>query len=276
MAPQWTSQTASLAGVSIHYVRTGRGEKPALVLVHGFSDNGLCWAPVARELEADYDIVMPDMRGHGLSSRVGSLDNVDMAADVAGLIRHLGLVRPVVVGHSMGAMVTYQLGIRFPDQVRALVLEDPAWWLPDDPHAPSRNPAENPFVNWIQSLQTKSLDDLLTEYRHNNPTWPDELIRAQADAKKHLDPAIATVMVGKMHSPEAPWIITLQGLKHPLLLLTADPARGAIVTPEVVAEVRRLNPRVQVASVANVGHLIRFDQFPTFMDHLRRFLKSLD
>ncbi len=63
---------------------------------------------------------MPDMRGHGRSTRVQLGDDVDMAADVADLIRQLGLDRPIVGGHSMGAMVTYQLGLRFPASVRPL------------------------------------------------------------------------------------------------------------------------------------------------------------
>ncbi|MEZ4677061.1 MAG: alpha/beta fold hydrolase [Caldilineaceae bacterium] len=52
-----------------------------MLLIHGFSDTGLLWTPVA-ELEADYDVIMPDMRGHGRSTRVQP--DVDMAADVAG------------------------------------------------------------------------------------------------------------------------------------------------------------------------------------------------
>jgi pimeloyl-ACP methyl ester carboxylesterase len=102
-------------GVRLHYYRSGYGDKPPLVFVHGFSDNGLCWTPTARDLEAEYDVIMPDMRGHGLSERVQPSDKVDMAADVAGLIRTLGLTRPIVVGHSMGGLTgvleTGQYGI---------------------------------------------------------------------------------------------------------------------------------------------------------------------
>ena len=106
------------------------GINQSLMLVHGFSDNGLCWAPVAHDLESEYDVIMPDMRGHGLSSRVQLGETVDMAADVAELIRTLKLERPIVCGHSMGAGVTFQLGARFPELVRALVLEDPYLYSP--------------------------------------------------------------------------------------------------------------------------------------------------
>ena len=125
MLPHWTQGDVQVNGVRIHYYRTGKGDKQPLVLVHGFSDNGLCWTPVARVLEADYDVIMPDMRAHGLSERVQPGDQVDMAADTAELIRTLGLGRPIICGHSMGAVVTYQVGVRFPELARAMVLEDP-------------------------------------------------------------------------------------------------------------------------------------------------------
>src|SRR5882672_8468662 len=64
--PEWFSGDIVANGLRIHYSRTG-GDKPALVLSHGATDSGLCWTRVARALEADYDVILPDARGHGLS-----------------------------------------------------------------------------------------------------------------------------------------------------------------------------------------------------------------
>src|ERR1051325_4883844 len=115
MLPHWTQNNLLINGIHLHYYRTGQGDKRPLVLVHGFSDNGLCWSPVARELESEYDVIMPDMRGHGLSERMRLGEKVDMASDLAGLIRTLELNSPIICGHSMGAMVIYQIGVRFPE-----------------------------------------------------------------------------------------------------------------------------------------------------------------
>ena len=54
-------------GVSIHYLRTG-GSGPPLIFLHGLTGNGACWTPVARFLQGDFDVLMPDARGHGQSS----------------------------------------------------------------------------------------------------------------------------------------------------------------------------------------------------------------
>lgn len=272
MLAHWTQDDLLVDGVRLHYYRTGQGDKRPMVLIHGFSDNGLCWTPVARALESDYDVIMPDMRGHGLSARVQPGEDVDMAADVAELIRALGLSRPIVGGHSMGAAVAYQLVVRFPELVSALFLEDPGWWLTRPVQPP---PDENPIAKWVKSLATQTLEELLVQYRKDHPTWPEELLQPMCESKKQLDPAIFDVMSARMHSEEWSWRTTLQNVTHPLLLFTGNPELGGIVTPEVVAKVRELNPNVTIITIPDVGHLIRFDKYPAFMDALRAFLNQL-
>src|SRR5262249_12483923 len=63
----WMTGTGDAGGGDIHYLRTG-GSGPPLILLHGLIGNRACWSPVARCLEADFDVVMPDARRHGKSS----------------------------------------------------------------------------------------------------------------------------------------------------------------------------------------------------------------
>ena len=63
---EWQQGDVLTNGIRMHYYRTG-GNKPPVVLCHGGSDAGLCWTPVAKILEADYDVIMIDARNHGLS-----------------------------------------------------------------------------------------------------------------------------------------------------------------------------------------------------------------
>ena len=275
MLPDWTQNDLLVDGVRLHYYRTGKGDKRPLVLVHGFSDNGLCWTPVARALESNYDVIMPDMRAHGLSERVQPDDKVDMAADLAGLIGNLGLKRPIICGHSMGAIVTYQVGVRFPELASAMVLEDPPWWMPDPEQASlPAEPAENPMAKWAKGLAHQTLDELLVSYRKDHPTWPEELLIPMCESKKQLDATILDVQSPRKHAQEVNWLTTIQNITQPMLVFAGDPAHGGIVTPEVVAKIRDLNPQVKIVVVPNVGHLIRFDQYAIFIDALRAFLKQ--
>jgi pimeloyl-ACP methyl ester carboxylesterase len=227
-------------------------------------------------LESEYDTIMPDMRGHGLSDRVRPGEKPDMAADLAGLIRTLSLSRPIIVGHSMGAMVAYRVGTRFAGIARALVLEDPPWWLSRPGQAQPTGPAdENPIVKWAKDLPNHTLEELLEGYRADHPEWPDDLIRPMCESKKQLDPAVADLMANEMRSSEADWQMTIGNIGFPVLLVTADSTLGAIVTPEVAARIRELNPDVEIVTIPDTGHLIRFERYDAFMDALRAFLKKV-
>ena len=93
-----TSADILTNGVCIHYHRIERTPQtrpwPSLVLLHGITDSGLCWPRVVKALGAEYDMILPDARGHGLSEKPETgYAAQDHAADVAGLIRGLGLDR---------------------------------------------------------------------------------------------------------------------------------------------------------------------------------------
>jgi pimeloyl-ACP methyl ester carboxylesterase len=270
----WTQDDLLVGDVSLHYYRTGQGAKRPLVLVHGFSDSGLCWSRTARDLEAEYDVVMPDMRGHGLSERMRPGDEVDMAADLAGLIRGLGLNRPMVCGHSMGAAVTFQTCVRFPDLAAAVVLEDPPWWLslPFQPIGPSD---ENPMSLWAKGLADQTLDQLLAENREQHPEWPDETVGFMAESKKQLDQGIIDTLIDKLNSGGSDWLAEAANVSPPVLLLTANPQLGAIITPEVEARVRELNPGWTIVGVPDVGHLIHYDNYDAFIGAVRAFLEHV-
>jgi pimeloyl-ACP methyl ester carboxylesterase len=274
MPNQWIHADVEVGGLRFHYHRAGLGKPRCLVLTHGFTDDGLCWSPVAKALEGRYDVVMPDMRGHGRSARVRPGDRVDMAEDLAGIIRALGLREPILCGHSMGAMTTYQAVLRYPELARAVVLEDPPWWMEPWP-ADSPALTDNPFVAWARSLPDISLESLLEGYRKDHPTWPDDLIQAMCESKKSMDQGIIDIMAPKMNKAEGHWTRTIGSLACPLLVITGNPALGGIVSPEVADQITRLNPRARVVNVPSAGHLIRFDAFKDFMAALEAFLEGI-
>ena len=83
----WTTGVCEANGIDLHYLRTG-GAKPPLILLHGLMGSGACWTSVARALEGEFDVVMPDARGHGQSSTpLHGYRYDDHASDVLGLSR---------------------------------------------------------------------------------------------------------------------------------------------------------------------------------------------
>ena len=274
MLPDWTANDVVVEGVKIHYTRTGDGSKPPLVLLHGFSDNGLCWLPVARDLEADFDVILPDARGHGLSARVQPEETIDMVADTAGLIKALGLDRPILGGHSMGANTSSRVGARFPGLMRALVLEDPPWRDMEPPPPPEpgtqAQTRPNPMRDWIVSLEKSTVDELIASCRKDNPFWAEDELRPWAESKKQFDYNFLQRPGGMPHG----WQEIYPALACPTLLITADPNKGAIVTPETAQMVSAANPHIQVAQIPGAGHNIRRENYAAYMSVLRAFLKS--
>ncbi|GAA1846669.1 alpha/beta hydrolase [Pseudonocardia ailaonensis] len=112
----------------IHGTRGGEG--PPLLLLHGFPQSHVMWAPVARELAASHTVVATDLRGYGGSDRPPAGDDHAgysfraMAADQAEVMAELGFDRFAVVGHDRGARVTHRLALDHPSRVERLALLD--------------------------------------------------------------------------------------------------------------------------------------------------------
>src|SRR6266566_4731516 len=117
------TQEIQADGATIH-VRVG-GQGPAVVLLHGFGDTGDMWALMAAELAHDHRVVVPDLRGMGLSSHpAGGYDKKTQAADIRSVLTQLGIDHAAIVGHDIGATVAYAYAARYPDKTDRLVVMD--------------------------------------------------------------------------------------------------------------------------------------------------------
>jgi pimeloyl-ACP methyl ester carboxylesterase len=120
---EFTSDTADVGGVTLHYVRGGSG--PTMVLLHGFPQDWYEWRAVMPRLATAYTVVAVDLRGVGESDAPpDGYDAAGMAADVLSLVERLDLGPVHVVGHDIGGWVAYAYARLHPQQVRsATVLE---------------------------------------------------------------------------------------------------------------------------------------------------------
>ncbi len=262
-------------GIRLHYYRTGQGDKPPVLLAHGFSDDGLCWTRVAKALEADYDVIMVDARGHGLSDAPeGGYDSLTQAGDLRAVIEGLELYKPAVIGHSMGAANTLALAGSYPEVPGAIVLEDPpAWWVPDSPRG--FNPEwQSRMREWITHLKSKTRDQLIEECRQQNPSWSEDELGPWADSKLRLSEKV----LNRSDPPQIDWEQTTKAIRCLALLITGDNDRGAIVRPEQAEALRALVPQLEIVHIPGTGHNIRREGFDTFMsavsDFLRRWARS--
>nr|WP_297529933.1 alpha/beta hydrolase [uncultured Roseateles sp.] len=116
-------QDIATNGTTLH-VRVG-GSGPAVVLLHGFGDTGDMWTPLAVELARNHRVVVPDLRGIGLSAKPeAGYEKMNQAKDIRGVLDQLGIDQADVVGHDIGVMVAYAYAASYPAKTTRLVVMD--------------------------------------------------------------------------------------------------------------------------------------------------------
>jgi pimeloyl-ACP methyl ester carboxylesterase len=119
------TKTIQANGTSL-FVRFG-GQGPAVVLLHGFGDTGDMWAPLAAVLVKDHTVIVPDLRGMGLSAHPATgYSKKNEALDIVQVMDALKVERAALVTHDIGNMVGYALAVQFPQRItRWAVIDAP-------------------------------------------------------------------------------------------------------------------------------------------------------
>ncbi len=261
----WSTGSCEANGINIHYTRTG-GHKPPLILLHGLTANGACWTPLTRVLEGDYDVIMPDARGHGRSSVPDhGYRYEDLANDVVGLIEALRLEHPILIGHSMGGMTAAVVASRNPGILRCLILADPTFLSPKV----QRQVRDSDVADQHRRYLNMSLDEIVAEARMRHPDRLLETIELIGRARLQTSMSAFDVLT----PPNPDYMEAVSCIEVPSLLVIGGPA--GVVSSEVAAELQRVNPRLQVEQIPEAGHGLHYDQPELFAFVVRSFLGSL-
>ena len=257
--------------IKIHYYRTG-GSKPPFILLHGVTDNGLCWTPIAKVLARQYDVIMPDAQGHGLSDRLDpDFHFVNHAAQVVALIKHLEITNPIIMGHSMGAVTAVNIAVEQPRLPKAIILEDPAWRAQEAIDSETNDESTKMRDAFTKMLTARTRKELIAECRIANPRWSEDEIIPWAEAKLQFDHTLLSNM--ELNSPT--YIEIVPQIQCPTLLITSD---GGIVSAEIARHVSKLwesKKPFRWVQINGAGHNIRREQFEKFMDSVACFLQEI-
>ena len=265
----WADGYVMANGIRIHYWRTG-GEKPVLLMLHGFSDDGLCWTDLAKELQADFDIIMTDARGHGLSDPPTASDSADaQVEDIACVIRELDLKNLIIMGHSMGSASAAWFAAKYPGIPRAVILEDPLL-VPRPPRDPSGGaaPQQEKAMAQILARNNTPYEELLAECLRNSPGWSRSECEYWARSKRLYHPRLTL-----RNTAERPAMADLfEKITAPTLILKANAEGDDRVKNEQVAKILTSG---RIVHVAGAGHCVHRDQMSPSLAVLREFLSEL-
>ncbi len=262
--PAWNIAICETNGIYIHYTRTGRNSLP-LILLHGLTANGICWTALARDLEGEYDVIMPDARGHGRSSAPDDgYRYEDHAKDVVGLIQALRLSSPILIGHSMGGMTATVVAGHNPKLLRGLILEDPSFLSPKV----QREVRDSDVADQHRRFLKRSLEDIVLDGRARHPQRSSELLELLARARLQTSMSVFDVL----KHPYPDYLQLVRSIDIPTLLVIAE---NGVVSSEVAAELQGVNPKFQVEKIPKAGHGVHYDQPERFAVIVKSFLCSI-
>ena len=249
-------------GVTLH-VRIG-GHGPAVLLLHGYGETGDMWAPLADALDEDHTVIVPDLRGMGLSSHPdGGFGKMNQGRDMQGVLAALGIERFDLVTHDIGNMVGFALATQQPGRIGHFVLID----APVPGVGPWEEILKNPLL-WHFRFGGPDMERLvagreriyLDRFWNEFSAHPDRFDEA---SRQHY--AALYALPGGMHSGFAQfaafdqdaidnraWLATGSRLTMPILALGGEKSFG----PMMAVVMRAAASDVTEAVVAGSGHWI--------------------
>jgi len=286
----WTESRLQANGINQHFYRTG-GSKPPAVLLHGIMEGSLSWLRTARELEADYDVIMVDARGHGLSERMVTAKTYTqevLTEDVAALMHALDLQEVRVVGFSQGAATGIRLADAEPRLVRSLVAAGVGDTRSSQTEGTGTDVAASPgyqawletWTSWLRELRTQSHEERmiasLSQLMPGQAVPPEEQYVGWVESAARLDldlVAMGGSLWASVGDRGQAMLAALGRLSCPVLVMRGGmwPTPGVAV---VVKEEPSDRPNVRVVHFQNAGHTIDRECFEPFIHWVKEFLRG--
>lgn len=263
--------------MELFYRRFGQGVP--LIILHGLYGSSDNWVSIAKRLESDYAIILPDQRNHGQSPHSPEHKYLNLVTDLEELIRKLNVEHFYLMGHSMGGRVAMLFQSKFPKMAERLVVVDVAPW------------GYSPEDEWFRSAYTEHsriIDALKT-------IVPTELAsRVEANrilADYGFDERLRNFLLKNLKRADKgfEWSINLNALEnnleHMLLGVELDSTSASMVNvlfirgqnsnyiPEhQIGKLKAVYPKSEVVTIPNSGHWVHAEMPEMFLAAVKKFL----
>lgn len=282
-------------GIRVHYYHAiPAPNKPVMIMVHGVTDNGLCWTTLTQELQKEYNVYMLDARGHGLSDPFTTTDDGEtLVKDVVGFVEAMSIEDPILVGHSMGAATVMRIGAEYPDLTQSIIMLDPflASLNPRPQNQKAKQPEQNNrkpetkatkpqkrlSINMFAPPETLvkqnnySFEELVEKGYNDFPKWNSVDIQCWALSKKQYhgpyNDNAWKAMHGTMNIGDA-----LSKITVPALVLKADTSPDSRkINEEAVKGLKG----VKLIHIDGAGHNLHHDELDRTLMEIQIFLQTI-
>ena len=269
------SHMIDLPAGRFHYVSWGeeRIELPSALLLHGITSSVQSWVRVAPTLADRYRVYALDMRGHGDSIKPskGAYSLRHTADDAAAFIDILGLVRPVLIGHSWGGATAMVLASGAESQKPVphfshVILEDPAYNF-------SHSNAKERAAFYARDIGRPS-DELRAEITTDNPGWTEADIEGKIEAL-HKVTREAVISVFSEAGETGDLLPLLASISAPTLLIRAEASLGTTLDEAAWEQAKQYLPaNSRAVQINGATHNIHRSKFIEFMQAVNDFLSQ--
>ncbi len=272
---RYCSRNLVINHLRLHVLEWGQPTNPTIVLLHGGNQSAHSWDLVALHLADRFHIIAPDQRGHGDSewARDADYGPDQMASDALQLIEEAGIERPIVIGHSMGGMVTMRLTSRAPDLPRAVILVDVGPEVSQLGAAQIRN-----FV--VRNVEFDHLDEFIDRVAAYDPFRSREHMQRTARYNlvhrsdgKYVAKSDRILHDSSFRRPAADRRDVADGFHRfqgPTLLVRGQSSN--ILEADAAARFVDQLPNARLVEVSDCGHNVHSQNTPGFIDAISGFL----
>jgi len=259
---------ANVDDLTMYYEEHGAADGPPLVLLHGFTLTGrLTWNAHLDALGSAHHLVVPDLRGHGLTDNPAGSDAMNhhqFARDVHALCQQLGIERAAFCGYSSGAMLLLNLALEHPELVASAVLVSGTFTIPEQTRADMRNMTVDELAqSWFGPP-----DDPAAPYVPISAAWH----RALGDEHWRIVLADFLAIFSRSDAHDYPDPDRLTQITAPVLVLHGD--RDAFFPANLPVELYQRLPDAELCILPRTEHELVESQPELFrwlaLDFLRR------
>jgi pimeloyl-ACP methyl ester carboxylesterase len=254
-----TGKFVNANGINMCYESYGKGS--ALIFLHGAMGTGQVWKPYVPLLSKDFNMILPDLRGHGKTENPGrEIDLHLLADDLVGLLKALKLEKPFLCGWSMGGDISLDIAMRYPDKVGGLIIGGITHHISETYFASLKAMGlEGPGqINFEQA--EKNIPQLIN-------LWKTEHVQSPSHWKE-----LITQLSFGMVNPTLPAEDDLRKITVPTLIIWGD--RDQFLPVEDAIALYRLIPRAQLAVVPNADHFVSRTKVTLFAEFVKQFVLS--
>ena len=242
--------------MKLNYIDQGRTLSPAVILIHGMFGSLSNLGMLGRTLVDKYRVISVDLRNHGDSPHEREMCLPSMAADIVRLMDDLGIVKAILIGHSLGGKIAMQVALNSPDRVKRLVVADIA--------PVTYSGGQDQALAGLVALGSASVesrtaaDKLLSQYIEEPSTRAFLLKNLARDDEGNFGLKLNISAIEKNYATTLVAAPTGETYGGPTLFLKGE--NSAYIQDKHMSIIEQMFPNVQLQVVANAGHWLHAEQ----------------